>query len=141
MQRDLLNNIHTQVALAPVVATNATVLTTSTIDTLGYNSLVFATLLGTIAGTGVTGTVQVFDGDVSDMSDEAVVAANELVGTLSLAGFIQTDDGESRKIGYVGNKRYVRMKITPTGNNANLPIAVLAILGHPNSLPTANPPQ
>lgn len=139
--RDLLNNIHTVKALSPVVATNATVLVTDTIDTLGYNSLVFAIVLGTIAGTSVTGTVAIFDGNASDMSDEALVSASEVVGTTALAGFVQTDDGETRKIGYVGNKRYVRIKITPTGNDANLPIAVLAILGHPNLVPTNNPPQ
>ena len=52
------------------------------------------------------------------------------------------DDGECRKIGYVGSKRYVRVTVTPSGNDSgNIFLAGVAILGNPEMFPTANPPQ
>lgn len=141
MKRDQLNHLHPVSAIAPQVVTNASVITSATIDIDGYNALTFIVLLGTLAATAVTGTVEVFHGDASDMSDEAAVPDAELVGTETLAGFTQADDGECRKIGYLGIKRYVRIKVTPTSNDANLPISALAMLGHPAVGPTDNPPQ
>ena len=56
--------------------------------------------------------------------------------------FTFADDVECRKIGYVGHKRYVRVTVTPTGNNCgDWFMAGVAILGHPRAVPTANPPQ
>lgn len=139
--RDLVNNIHSTQVLDPQVATDATVLVTDTMDTQGFSSLAFIVVLGTLAATAVTGTVEVYHGDESDMSDEAAVEDKDLNGTEALAGFTQADDGVTRKIGYVGSKRYVRVKITPTSNDANLPISVVAIQGHAHETPTDNPPQ
>src|SRR5258708_3112479 len=52
-------------------------------------------------------------GDDPALADTSAPAAQDLVGTLALASFTFADDGESRKIGYVGSKRYVRATITP----------------------------
>jgi hypothetical protein len=67
----------------------------------------------------------------------------DLVGTLALASFQFDDDNETRKLGYVGSKRYVRLTVTPSGNDAGivLQVAGVAILGHARNRPTANPPQ
>ena len=57
------------------------------------------------------------------------------------ASFTFGDDNETRKIGYIGDKRYVRLTITPTGNDSgNIFLAAIALLGHPDLQPTANPP-
>ena len=140
MRRDLMNHVHPVAAIAPQVATGATALTGAIIDTQGYDSLTFLIQLGTLAATSVAATVLVEEGDESDLSDAAAVADANLVGSEALAGFTHADDGETRKIGYVGSKRYVRLTITPTGNDANLPISAMALLGHPQIGATPNPP-
>jgi len=79
-------------------------------------------------------------GDAADLSDTAAVTSDDLVGTLALAAFTYADDNETRKVGYVGAKRYTRITVTPTGNAAAALISAIALLGHPASVPTANPP-
>ena len=39
-----------------------------------------------------------------------------------------SDDAESRAIGYVGSKRYIRLTITPANNTGNHFVAGVAIL-------------
>ena len=82
------------------------------------------------------------EGSASDLTGSNAVAAADLVGTYALAGYQFDDDTETRKIGYIGNKRYVRLTVTPSGNGAgNIFLAGIAILGHASRQPTANPPQ
>lgn len=140
MRRDLMNSVHPVVSTAPVIPTAATAIVGAIIDTQGYSSLTYLIALGTMAAAAVTGTVLMEAGDDAALSDAVAVPDAELVGSEALAGFIQSDDGETRKIGYVGVKRYVRLTITPTSNDAALPIAVLALLGHPDNGSTDNPP-
>lgn len=139
--RGLMNNIHTLVALAPVVVVDNTAQVSAIIDLQGYDSCTFAILAGVLADVDATFAVTMDHGNVSNLSDAAAVTAADLNGTLALAGFTFADDNETRKIGYVGIRRYVRLTITGTNNAGNAPLAVLAILGHPRIAPTANPPQ
>lgn len=141
--RDLMNSIHTATAIAPVAArTDNTAITSSIIDTLGYGGLTFAILIGTNTDANATFAVTMAESDASNMSGSNAVAAADLVGTTTLASYQYDDDTETRKIGYIGNKRYVQMTITPTGNDSgNIFIAAAAILGYPSRQPTANPPQ
>ncbi|MEZ0212444.1 MAG: hypothetical protein ACAH27_05770 [Xanthobacteraceae bacterium] len=140
---DLHNNIHVVPLLQPVVAaTTNTAIVSAIIDTLGYGSVELVLVAGANTDADVTFAVTVHDGDVSNLSDATAVAAAELLGTLAQAGFQFDDDGECRKIGYVGNKRYVRLTITPAGNDSgNIYVAGVAVLGNPVLRPTANPPQ
>ncbi|MCH8853936.1 MAG: hypothetical protein IID41_14985, partial [Planctomycetes bacterium] len=59
------------------------------------------------------------EGDDSGLSDAAAVADVHLLGTEAGAGFTEADDNVTRKIGYIGNKPYVRMTITPSGITAS----------------------
>ena len=141
--RDLMNTFHTVNAIPPIAArTDNTAIVSSIIDTLGYGSLTFALLIGTNTDANATFAVTMDEGDASDLTGSNAVAAVDLVGTYALAGYTFVDDTETRKIGYVGNKRYVRLTVTPSGNDSgNIFLAGLAILGHPSRMPTANPPQ
>jgi len=141
--RDLMNNIHTINTIPPIAArTDNTAITSTIIDTQGYGSLTFALLIGTNTDANATFAVTMAESADSGMSGSNAVAAADLVGTLALAGYQYDDDTESRKIGYIGNKRYVQLTITPTGNDSgNIFIAGVAILGHPMRRATANPPQ
>lgn len=140
--RDQLNELHILNAISPVAArTDNTAIASSIIDRRGFDSLTFGIAVGTNTDANATFAVTMEHGDDSGLSDTAAVGANDLVGTLALAGYTFADDAESRKIGYRGNKRYVRLTVTPSGNDSgNIFIAALAILGNPNSAPTANPP-
>ena len=141
--RDLMNNIHTVTAIAPVAArTDNTAIVSSIIDTLGYDSLTFVIVIGTNTDTNATFAVTMDEGNASDLTGSNAVATTDLIGTTALASYTFADDTETRKIGYGGTKRYVRLTITPSGNDAgNIFVAAVAVLGHPMRAPTANPPQ
>lgn len=141
--RDQMSNIHTVNVVPPAAArTDNTAIVSAIVDTRGYDSLTFVLLPGANTDTNATFAVTMDHGDVSNLSDAAAVPASMLQGTLALAGFQFDDDNETRKIGYVGNRRYARVTVTPSGNDAgNIFLAVVAVLGNPQIAPTANPPQ
>lgn len=141
--RDLMNNIHTVTAIPPIAArTDNTAIVSAIIDLKGYDSAAFVILIGTNTDVNATFAVTMDEGDASDLTGSNAVAAADLVGTLALAGYQFDDDTETRKIGYVGSKRYIRLTITPSGNDSgNIFVAAIAILGDPSRAPTANPPQ
>jgi hypothetical protein len=140
--RDQSNNLHILNAISPIAArTNNTAIVSSIIDRRGYDSLTFGIAVGTNTDADATFTVLVEDGENSALSDAAAVSDDNLVGTEALASYTFADDAESRKIGYVGGKRYVRLTITPAGNDSgNIFLAALAILGLPHVAPAPNPP-
>jgi hypothetical protein len=140
--RDMMNNIHPVPAIAPVVVTDTTAQVSAIIDLQNYDSCTFVIATGTLADADATFAVTLDHGDASNLSDAAAVtAATGLVGTLALAGFTFADDGECRKVGYTGVKRYVRLTITPSANTGNAPLTAIAILHLPRIAATANPPQ
>lgn len=140
--RDMLSNVHPLSAIPPVAArTDNTAIVSTIIDTKGYDSLTWLIVTGTNTDTNATFAVTMDEGDASDLSGSNAVAATDIIGTYALAGFTFADDTETRKIGYGGSKRYVRLTITPSGNDAgNIFVAAIALLGNPHQVPTANPP-
>ena len=140
--RDLHNKIHPLAGIVPVAArTDDTAIVSTIVDTQGYNSCEFVIITGANTDADATFTVLVQDGDASNLSDAAAVSDDELLGTEALASFAFGDDNETRKIGYVGGKRYVRVTVTPSGNGAgNIFLAGIWLLGHPSVAPTSNPP-
>ena len=139
--RDLMNIIHPVGAIAPQVLTDGTALTSSVIDAAGFESVTFVIQLGTLADADATFAVTVKEGDTDTQGDHTAVEDTFLIGTEALAGFEFDNDGECRKIGYGGSKRYVSIEIDDVvANTGNVPISVVAILGHPHDSPTSNPP-
>ena len=138
--RDLHNNIHVARAISPVSVADNTAQVSQIIDRQGYQSLEFLIATGSVADADATFVVLVEDGDNSGLSDAASVTDANLLGTEALAGFQFDDDNEVRKIGYIGDKRYVRLTVTPVNNASAAVIAAVAVLGHPNYTPTINPP-
>lgn len=143
MRGDLHNNITPKRGLSPVAAgTDNTPYVSEIVDTQGYDSVEFVILIGANTDANATFAVLFEDGDNSALSDNAAVDDAYLLGTEALAAFTAaSDDNEVRKIGYIGTKRYCRVTITPSGNDAgNIFIAGVWLLGHPRTAPTANPP-
>ena len=137
--RDIMDRVHVQAAFAPGAAvTDNTAKVSSTCDTKGYDSAMLAMITGANADTDVTYTVLVEDS--ADNSTFATATGVQLNGTEALAQFQFDDDGEPRKIGYVGTKRYWRVTVTPTNNTGNFYLGGVFVLGNPRRQPTANPP-
>lgn len=136
---DLHNKITLKRAISPVSVADTTAQVSQIIDTQGHKSLVFAIATGSIADADATFTVLVEHGDASNLSDAAAVADDMLNGTEVLAAFQFDDDNECRKIGYRGDKRYVRLTITPVANASAALLSAVAIM-EPLSTPAANPP-
>lgn len=138
--RDLMNRVHVKPAFAPKAAvTDNTAQVSTTCDVKGFGSCMLAIIHGTNADADATYTVLIEDS--ADDSSYAAVADEYLNGTEVLAGFQFDDDGEVRKIGYTGPKRYVRATVTPANNTGNVFLAGVWVLGQPSRQPTANPPQ
>lgn len=136
--RDIHNNLHFVPLIVPIAArTDNTAIVSAIIDTAGYEACEFTLVTGTNTDTNATFAALVEDGDISNLSDAAAVDDKFLLGTEAVASFTFADDNECRKIGYVGGKRYVRLTITPSGNDAgNIFISGVAVLGAPRRAPT-----
>lgn len=135
MMKDLASNIKCSLAEPPVAAvTNDTPFVSAILDTAGFGSAVFVGIFGAIADADATFTVLVEDGNVSNLSDNAAVADEHLVGVEAMS-LDFADDNKVFKIGYVGPKRYVRVTITPANNTGNIFFAGVWIQGHPRKAP------
>lgn len=138
--KDLHNYINPRPAIDPQSVANNTALVGAIIDIQGFHSLEYIISTGSIADADVTFTVLLEDGDNSSLTDAAAVADSYLLGTEALATPLFSDDSKTFKLGYVGNKRYTRLTITPAGNASAALFSAVAILGHPDLMPTVNPP-
>ena len=112
MNKDQVSEITVQLAVSA----------TTVIDTQGYQSLTFALPVKD------TTALSLKDAEVSDMSDEAVIAAAFRIGKIAY-----TAAGVG-KLGYVGKKRYVEITVTDPATD----VTIMAILGNPLLAPTAD---
>ena len=137
--RDLISNLQVKRGISPVTQTNSdTALVSQIIDRQGYDGVAFLIATGTLSDADATFTVLLEEGDNSGLSDNTAVADADMIsqtlGTApeTAASFTFTHDDQVRKIGYIGNKRYVRLTITPSGNNSgSAPLCAIALLGRP----------
>lgn len=141
--RDLYNNINIIRALSPAAGgTTGTGRTSGPLDRRGYESAVFAIHYGAITATGATVTPTILEGDTTGGSFTSV-ADDDLEGTESAAAIAAgtprasgTNMNVTKRIGYKGVKRYLKIKIVPTATAAS-PVGADLILGHPNQAPVA----
>jgi hypothetical protein len=139
--RDIHNQINPKFGIAPVVVTDNTVQKTGAIDTLGYESVEFLIITGTLSDADATFATVVKEGSTSTQSAHTAVATNDTIGTLANASFDFSADNVVRKIGYKGAQRYVSLEITPANNTGNAPLAVIVLLGNPKARPTTSVPN
>ena len=103
-----------------------------TIDTKGYEALEFFFLTKTV--TDGDYDIQLFEGDASNMSDEAAVDSSEVLGDPAFTD--DTDDDAVARVGYIGKKRYVRAKVVSTNVTTGVDIiSGLAVLANAHSKP------
>lgn len=90
------------------------------IDLAGYEGCLVSFFTGTL--TDGTYTPSLYAGDESDMSDEAVVDSTELTDGGAVGGsfdaFAATDDNSIQSLGYIGKKRYIKLKVTSASTSS-----------------------
>ncbi|MFK5949266.1 MAG: hypothetical protein QM500_10920 [Methylococcales bacterium] len=124
--KDLQSKIRLAVALAIAVRTASA--NGSGIDLQGFNSAVVVLTPGTITDGTHTPKVQESDDD-STYTD---VAATDLVGTLA-----DLTSDTVQKVGYKGNKRYIRVVLTVAGTTTGGIYGALAVRGDADLSPVA----
>lgn len=135
--RDMYNNLLIKRAISPLTQTNdSTAIVSQIIDRLGFEAVLFAIATGSLSDTDVTFVTLLEESDDGAFGTSNAVADADLLGTEVAASFQYDDDNEVRKLGYIGTKRYLRLTITPTGNNSgSASISSIAILGNPTIRP------
>jgi hypothetical protein len=127
--KDIAHNIGVVQVVVPQVL--AATDTSAAIDTAGFESAALIVETGAIVGAGDF-TAKLQNSDTTTSGDFVDVTAANLIGTFpaSLAA------SSVVKVGYIGNKRYLRSVIT---KNSGTSIAAGAVLvkGHPRSAPVA----
>lgn len=141
--RDLHSAIRTKTAISPLaIGANATK-TGLVIDRQGYGGVEFVASYGAITTTGTVVTMAVLEGDVTGTLTS--VANTDLIGTEALfslaAGARVAGTGKevTKRIGYKGVKRYVRVDAVQTGTTSVGVVGVAAILHSAHNAPTASP--
>lgn len=126
--RDLYSNIRVTAALAPAV--QSTSVDGSVIDVKGYNRLAFAVNTGAVVGAGDF-SVKLQESDASGSGFADVAAAQvDSNAPATLAA------NSAYKLGYRGNKRYVKPVLTKAGGTS-IAAGIVAILGDPASTPVS----
>lgn len=129
---DLHNNAAGRVGLNSAAITTNTNTDGAIIDTAGFQSLEYYIQSATI--TDGTYVVQLFHGDDSGLSDAAQVTGELILGS---ASFVAADDNTVKRVGYIGKKRYVRIRIVSTGVTTGGTLGAVAVLGTPSHAPVA----
>lgn len=155
IMRDLHSNIKVVTHVVNALKT-ATDTPSNGIDRAGFSSLEFLIAIGAV--TNIANSPQpswafkLQESDAQSSGFTDVTDANmALVGSAkspvaapnsSTGVFLTVDaaaeDAETYRIGYIGNKRYVRVISTAANTPGNTPLTIIAILGNPALAPTAD---
>jgi len=104
-------------AISPAAATSDdTAWVSEILDTANFADNELVLLAGSLADADATFTVLLEEGANSALSDNTAVADVDMLGTEALASFTFAADNATRKLGYIGMKRYIRATVTPAAN-------------------------
>ena len=107
-------------AISPAAATSDdTAWVSEILDTANFADNELVLLAGSLADADATFTVLLEEGANSALSDNTAVADVDMLGTEALASFTFAADNATRKLGYIGMKRYIRATVTPATNTGN----------------------
>jgi hypothetical protein len=127
--------------IAPVAVTDNTPLVSPWLDRDSFEALTFGILTGNLIDADATFAVLLEEADAADKSDAAPVADLNMISQTdgmapeAAAAFNFGNDGISRRLGYIGNKAFVRITVTPSGNTGSALIAVFADVSHAHQRP------
>lgn len=135
ISHDIHNNIKVINAITPAAVGTSGIANgklSAAIDRKGYASAEFIYQSGTSASAADTITPVVYEGDTTNGSFTSVAAAN-LIGTEDA---ITLTAAAAKKVGYKGNKRYLKLRLYGTGT-ATAVVAAAAVLSTPEEAPVA----
>lgn len=133
MNHTIGERIKNKIALnLQTISTNTTT-NGNIIDVQGFDAFEFYITSGTL--TDGTYAILIQDGEESDLSDAADVTDENLTVTEASVGFADTDDNTIKHIGYIGNKRYVRLSIVSTGTTSGGVFGAVSVQGFPSDGP------
>lgn len=127
--RDLVHNLQATASIVPAARTDGSVLGAS-VDLRGFGAAMAVLSAGVYTDGVHQLKVQHSDDDVL-FSD---VDASELQGELNEVDNASFS-GKTQKMGYVGNKRYIRLVLTTTGSTSGALICAHVIAGKPGQAP------
>lgn len=133
--RDLHNNIKAEVAFDTAAISSDTTTAGNIIDMQGYGSVEFIIQSATL--TDGTYTPLIEEDDDSGLSSASAVADADLLGTEASAAFIASEDDEVKKVGYIGNKRYVRLSIVSASTSTGGTVSAISVKANAGDLPVA----
>ena len=130
-QRDLHHSIRAEVALKAAAITSNTTTVGEEIDMDEFESLELIIQAGVITDGTYTPLVEeaLDDGTGSPGAFTAVVDA-DLLGTEAGAVLVAADDDKTTKIGYLGQKRFVRLSIVSTGVTTGGDLGAIGVKSH-----------
>lgn len=138
---DMAHNVQIKRVISPVSVGDNTAQVGQIIDHLGYQTATYVIALGSIADVDMTAVVLLEESDAADLSGSNAVADGDMIsqttGTApeTAASFQFDSDNQVRKLGYIGNRRYTRMTITPANNASAALLSAVCVLGAPNVAP------
>jgi hypothetical protein len=101
------------VAIPPTIVSDNTAQVSPWLDRFGYELVEFVIATGSLQDSDMAASILVEESDASDGTGAAAVADEQLVGTEAAAGFGAAADNATRRIGYAGRRRFVRITVTP----------------------------
>lgn len=131
--RDMHNNISILHAITPAAVGTTGIAggkLSSALDRRGFNSVEFIYSSGASASVADTITPVVYEGDTTNGSFTSVATA-DLLGTEAALTLTAAKSG---RVGYNGNKRYLKIRLYGTGT-ATAVVAAVAVLGKPAQAP------
>jgi hypothetical protein len=137
--KDLKNSIAARSVISPQVIADNTALVGEVIDRQGYESVTYLIQMGdSVTNTDATFTVLLEESDDENFATSNAVADEDLIGTEADASFDGADDNTVTRLGYIGNKRYTRLTLTPADNaSGDAQFAAICVLGHAHSRPVS----
>lgn len=130
---DIHNEMETRKLVDVTRQTNAdTAIVSEIIDLQGIHACELIVSYGQLTDTNATVTALLEESNDSGMSVKNAVADADLLGTeAGISADATADDGTVKKLGYKGIKRYIRLTLTPSGNNSgNIDVSAVAVLMH-----------
>lgn len=105
---------------------------TAPIETTGYDALTFLIQTGALIDSDATFVTLMQESDdnvtYTDVADADMVSQTAGTAPEAAASFQFDDDGEVRMIGYIGNKKYAKLYVTPSSNTGIACLSISAIL-------------
>lgn len=136
--REIHNSLIGEVALNTQGILSNTTTNGNWIDLQGFDAVEFYFVTGSVADGDYLPLIMDSESSAGSHSDAAAVADTFLTNTEANTGFTSDDDDNSiKRIGYRGNKRYVRFSVVSTNTSLGATLGAVAVKGYPAVGPVA----